>query len=80
MIAMPLENYPDLPRQHIATWCDWFRNQTIENKTHIFENIWSNLSTEEQTAVIEDLRLFISQAYMMKNSINVTQPIDAESV
>ena len=33
MIPMPLENYPDLPRQHISTWCDWFRDQTVENKS-----------------------------------------------
>ena len=80
MMPMPLNNYPDLPRENILAWCDWFHMQPGSTKTNIFERIWDCLTSEEQNAVIEDLRVFISQAYVMKNYTLTTSELDALSI
>lgn len=77
---MPLNNYSDLPREHILAWCEWFRVQPGSIKTNIFERIWGCLNTEEQNAVIEDLRVFISQAYVMKNYTSTTGELDVLTI
>ena len=76
MMPMPLNNYPDLPRENIIAWCEWFHIQPGSTKTNIFEQIWDCLNSEEQNAVIADLRVFISQAYVMKNYTLTTSELD----
>lgn len=63
MIPMPLHNYPDLPRERIQLWCDYFRDLDVERKRLIFEAIWNKiLLSEEKNDVILDLKLLFSQS------------------
>ena len=50
----------DLPRSAIAAWCEFFVNLSSEAKTKVMEMMWGCLSSDERTAVITDLRQFIS--------------------
>jgi hypothetical protein len=50
----------DLPRSAIGLWCEFFLNLSSEAKTSVMEMMWTSLSSDEQTAVITDLRQFIS--------------------
>ena len=52
--------FSDLPRSAIGVWCEFFLSLSSEAKTSVMEMMWTSLSTEEQTAVINDLRQFIS--------------------
>jgi hypothetical protein len=62
MKPMPLHNYEDMPRENIESWCIWFSKLSKEEKTNILEKIWKNLSGKDQTAVLEDLKLFVGNA------------------
>lgn len=66
MMAMPLQNYEDLPRSRIESWCDYFRSLGIEEKTSLFKSIWDNLAASERDAVVADLKLFVARAYEMQ--------------
>jgi tetratricopeptide (TPR) repeat protein len=62
MIDMPLHNYPDLPRERIQLWCDYFKGLSPENKRTFFQAIWNKiLTSDEQNDVISDLKLLMSQ-------------------
>ena len=52
--------FSDLPRSAIGVWCEFFLSLSSEAKTSVMEMMWTSLSSEEQTAVITDLRQFIS--------------------
>jgi hypothetical protein len=52
----------DLPRSAICIWCDFFLALSSDKKTEVLEQMWEHLTTSEQTAVISDLRVFISAA------------------
>lgn len=54
--------FVDLPRSAIVVWCDFFLNLSSEAKTKVMEMMWGCLSSEERTAVITDLRQFISMS------------------
>ena len=50
--------------QKIKTaWVNFFKNQSPHNKTAILEGMWHVLSSAEQTTVVTDLKIFVSQAY-----------------
>ena len=67
MHPMPLHNYDDLPASLIAPWCLWFQNQSSDAKTSCFERIWLALSTEDQTAVIKDLKIFVTNGIRLRD-------------
>ena len=52
--------FSDLPRSAIGLWCEFFLSLSSEAKTSVMEMMWTSLSSDEQTAVITDLRQFIS--------------------
>ena len=54
--------FADLPRSAIVVWCDFFLNLSSEAKTKVMEMMWGCLSSDERTAVITDLRQFISMS------------------
>mmetsp|Transcript_24553 Transcript_24553/g.24795 ORF Transcript_24553/g.24795 Transcript_24553/m.24795 type:complete len:277 (+) Transcript_24553:70-900(+) len=60
--AMPMDNYIDLPREAIEPWVVFYENQSAEEKTAILNGMWDHLTSTEQNTVIQDLRVFISQA------------------
>jgi hypothetical protein len=62
MVEMPLHNYHDLPRADIHAWCDFFELRCKgEVKTQVLQDIWEqHLTSLEQTAVLADLKLFLS--------------------
>jgi tetratricopeptide (TPR) repeat protein len=64
MADMPLHNYPDLPRERVALWCDYFKNSLdMEGKKLVFQAIWNKLlTTEEKTDIIMDMKLLFSQS------------------
>jgi len=66
MLPMPLHNYPDLPRERISQWCDYFKSLSVEEKLSLMTKIWGTLSSEEQHAVITDLRVFTSKEMQEK--------------
>jgi tetratricopeptide (TPR) repeat protein len=66
MQPMPLHNYVDLPRDHIAAWCDYFREQSPEAKTEIMHLIWEALESAEKDAVVADLKVFVARAYELE--------------
>jgi hypothetical protein len=58
MIAMPMENYADLPSSRISNWLEFFIGQSSEEKTELLASYWSLLSSPEQNAVVMDLKTF----------------------
>jgi tetratricopeptide (TPR) repeat protein len=58
MIDMPMHNYADLPVSRIPSWISFFRGLSSENKTDLLARIWGILNSQEQNAVILDLRSF----------------------
>lgn len=80
MSAMPLHNYEDLTRERISVWCDYFSNLSKSDKTQVLINIWNILNSEEQHAVITDLRFFMSQEMKQKNSIEKNISLDSELI
>jgi hypothetical protein len=60
MMAMPLHNYVDKPREGIELWCQYFESLDPQSKTVLLVRIWGVLTSTEQHAVIVDLRLFVS--------------------
>lgn len=62
MMPMPLHNYPDLPKENIQSWCDFFASLSVEGKTSIFKRIWDKLDAGERDAVVFDLKVFIARA------------------
>lgn len=62
---------PDLPRSAIAMWCDFFVTLSPEAKTEVMRRMWDALSSEEKSAVIIDLRLFISLAVQLESDTKI---------
>lgn len=58
MIDMPMHNYADLPASRIPSWISYFRGLSSENKTDLLARVWGILNSQEQNAVIVDLRSF----------------------
>ena len=59
LLALPMDNYIDLPQSHIQSWCDYFQQLPAEEKTIILKGMWDTLSTTEQNTVVTDLKSFI---------------------
>jgi hypothetical protein len=73
MVPMPLNNYEDLPRSAIGLWCDFFQSLPPPLKIELLEKLWHSLTDKEQTLVITDLRVFISQAIMGANDLMIAK-------
>lgn len=58
---MPMDNYRDLPREGIEAWVIFYEKQNAEEKTNTLKGMWDQCSSVEQSTIITDLRLFISQ-------------------
>lgn len=61
----------DLPRSAIAMWCDFFVTLSPEAKTEVMRRMWDVLSSEEKSAVIIDLRQFISLAVQLESDTKI---------
>ena len=68
--------FVDLPRSAIVVWCDFFLNLSSEAKTKVMEMMWGCLSNEERTAVITDLRQFISMSINSRCASDVEESDD----
>jgi len=74
MIDMPLHNYPDLPRERISVWCNYFQSLNIESKQLVFQAIWNKiLSSDEQNDIIMDLKLLLNQTLEIPSSSDQQQ-------
>lgn len=62
MMDMPLDNYPDFPREHLGAWMDYFRALSSDEKCAVIRELWFSLNSAEQNAVILDMRLFAAKA------------------
>lgn len=62
MITMPMQNYVDLPETRISSWMEFFNGIESNNKTNLLSDIWRYLSSQEQHAVILDLKTFLGRA------------------
>ena len=77
MVDMPLHNYPDLPRERIHVWADFFRALDTENKKVFFESIWNKvLNNEEKNDVIVDLRLLFAETVAPPAPVNSKSDIN----
>lgn len=74
MVDMPLDNYPDFPRDRLANWIDYFQSQEAEAKTEIFKTLWSTLKSAEQNDVILDMRIFIAKASEVDGHVSIESP------
>lgn len=62
MVAMPMENYIDLPRERLQNWFEFFIYMTSQQKRDLFRTVWENLSTEEQNDIVKDMKVLFSAA------------------
>lgn len=72
MLPMPLHNYEDLPRSSISAWCDYFGCLSSSSKTSILGRIWTKLNSEQQHAVIVDLKVFVTEEMQKKLATTTT--------
>jgi tetratricopeptide (TPR) repeat protein len=79
MLPMPLHNYEDLPRERILLWCEYYQQKSSDDKLQFMRKIWESLSSIEQDAVVNDLKLFISsemQAKLSQGTAGVEVDVD----
>jgi hypothetical protein len=62
MMAMPMNNYEDLSIDKIQLWVDFFNALDSSGKTGLLEKVWNLLTSQEQTAVVLDLKQFVAQS------------------
>jgi tetratricopeptide (TPR) repeat protein len=62
MVAMPMENYIDLPKDRLQNWFDFFMTMTSQQKCDLFRTIWESLSSEEQNDIVKDMKVLFSSA------------------
>ena len=58
MPDMPMQNYEDLPIDHIPSWVAYFNSLASGDKTVLMEKMYLSLDDNEQGLVIQDLGRF----------------------